>query len=581
MAQSINALLQARFRQAFDKASIPQSSPVLLGQSVRPDLADYQANGVMAAAKQLKSNPRQLAQLVLDHLQLDDVAESVEVAGPGFINVRLRTSWLAQRLEAVAGAHERLIDRVDTPQTIVVDYSGPNLAKEMHVGHLRSTIIGDSIVRVLERVGHRVIRQNHVGDWGTQFGMLIAFMIRQEQQQGGNLAHQLADLESFYRDAKKQFDADEDFARLAREYVVKLQAGDEECLQHWHRFVGESLYHCEAVYQRLGVSLRTTDVRAESAYNDALPGIISQLDAAGLLSESEGAKVVFLDSFMGKDDKPLPAIVQKSDGGYLYTTTDLAAMQYRCNTLRTDRILYFVDSRQALHLQQVFAISRRAGFATEHCSLEHHAFGTMMGADGKPFKTRTGGTVKLMELLEEAEQRAYTLVCQKNPELDEEHKRAIAAVVGIGAVKYADLSKNRTSDYIFNWDSMLSFEGNTAPYLQYAYARIKSIFRKGGIDEQTLQGPLLLEAAQERLLALKLLQFTETVQTVAVECFPNELCCYLYELAGLFMSFYENCPVLKADTSEQKSSRLLLSLLSAAALREGLELLGIGTVEQM
>ncbi len=573
--QTLNQLVSTAMQQA----GAPENTPAVVKASNRPEFGDYQANGVMGAAKQLKMNPRELAGKVVEHLNLDGIAEKIEIAGPGFINIHLDNKWLAKQAKSILNGEEAQVKKTDQPQNIVVDYSGPNLAKEMHVGHLRSTIIGDSVARVLGFLGHNVIRQNHVGDWGTQFGMLIAHMIEQPDSE---LDLQLSDLESFYREAKIRFDEDADFAELARNYVVKLQAGDAQCLEHWQQFIEISVQHCEDVYATLNVLLTRDDIKPESSYNDDLATIVSDLDAAGLLKEDNGAQCVFLDEFKGKDDKILPAIVQKSDGGYLYATTDLAALRYRQQVLKASRMLYLVDARQNLHLSQVFAISKKAGFVDEQTSLEHMAFGTMMGKDGKPFKTRTGGTVKLSGLLVEAEQRAFDLVSEKNPDLDEAQRKEVAHNVGIGAVKYADLSKNRTSDYIFNWDTMLSFDGNTAPYLQYAYARISSIFRKvkeQGYDK-VVQGDIVITEAAEHQLALKALQFADAVQSVAKEGTPNLLCNYLFELAGNFMTFYEACPIMKAEVGV-RNSRLQLAQLTANTLETGLNLLGIKTMQRM
>jgi arginyl-tRNA synthetase len=446
----------------------------------------------------------------------------------------------------------------------------------MHVGHLRGTIIGDAIVRVLERRGHTVIRQNHVGDWGTQFGMLITYM-KEAVGADNDLPNALADLESFYRDAKQRFDDDPVFAENSRLSVVKLQGGDEDYLNAWEMFIDESLRHCEAVYEALDVTLTRNDLDAESRYNDDLSVIIDDLEKTGLLAESKGAKCVFLPEFTGKDGEPLPLIVQKSDGGYLYSTTDLAAIRLR-RKMGIQRALYVVDARQSLHFQQVFAVARAAGFSNQDLSLEHVSYGTMMGKDGRPFKTRSGDTVKLAELLEEAKQRAYDLVTEKNPTLPDSQRREIAERVGIGAVKYADLSKNRTSDYIFDWSTMLSFEGNTAPYLLYAYARIKSILKKA--PEGNYDAILNFSEPEERALCLKMLQLGEIIEAVDRDCMPNQLCNYLYELSGLFMKFYENCPILKAESS-QAESRLALCRLTAETLQQGLELLGITPLEQM
>ncbi|WMP16392.1 arginine--tRNA ligase [Thiothrix lacustris] len=578
---NIRQLLDDRITAVLHTLGAPATVTAIVKPSARPEFGDYQANGVMAAAKQLKTNPRELATRLLETLDLSDLAEKLEVAGPGFINIHLKNEWLSG---ALRGGR---MQYTPTDQTIVVDYSGPNLAKEMHVGHLRSTIIGDAVVRVLEFQGHKVIRQNHVGDWGTQFGMLIAHMVSLADKNGGvsGVEPQLADLETFYREAKQRFDAEPDFANAARDYVVKLQSGDAECLQLWQQFIDTSLHHCEAIYARLGVSLTRADVMPESAYNADLANVVSDLQAKGLLVEDQGAQCAFLDEFKNKDGSITPIIVQKTGGGYLYATSDLAAVRYRSGTLKADRALYFTDARQALHFQQVFLLARKAGFASEAISLEHMPFGNMLGEDGKPFKTRTGGTVKLVDLLAEAEERAFALVTDKNPELDETERHDIARTVGIGAVKYADLSKNRNSDYIFNWESMLSFEGNTAPYLQYAYARIKSIFRKAGVTppfEKGGLGGISLHEPAERTLAMKLLQFTEATDSVAKEGLPNHLCTYLYELAGNFMSFYESCPILKDGVAEEvRNSRLQLANLTAQTLQTGLGLLGIGVMERM
>ena len=546
----------------------------------KPEFGDYQSNGVMSVAKKIGSKPRELANLVVEAIaaQSSPLIERLEVAGPGFINIHLSDAALIQRANEIEGDLGKLIPPADTPEKIVVDYSSPNLAKEMHVGHLRGTIIGDCLARVLERQGHEIIRQNHVGDWGTQFGMLISYM-RELGEAQGDLPTQLADLESFYRAAKQRFDEDPEFANIARSSVVKLQGGDEEHLTAWQLFIDESLKHCQAVYDKLNVTLSRKDLKAESFYNKELEGVVKKLEDAALLSVSDGARCVFLPEFTGKDGEPLPVIIQKTDGGYLYATTDLAAVAYRSFTLQADRSLYVVDARQSLHFQQVFAVARAAGFASENISLEHIAYGTMMGKDGRPFKTRSGDTIKLVDLLDEAIRRAHELVAEKNPGLEDAAYSEIAEKVGIAAVKYADLSKNRTSDYVFDWSSMLSFEGNTAPYLMYAYARIRSILRKQESGLENIQITTAKEAAERNLL-LKILQLPEIVDMVARDCYPNFLCSYLYELAGLFMRFYESCPILKAEP-ELRDSRLALSALAAATLQQGLGLLGIETLEQM
>jgi len=590
--------------EAFQAAGIPADVPVMIALPARPQFGDYQANGVMAAAKRIGANPRQLAEKVVAAARPilvgpEKLADKVEVAGPGFINIHLRAEWLSSELTARLGDERLGVLAPAAPQTVVVDYSAPNLAKEMHVGHLRSTIIGDALARVLDFIGHKVIRQNHVGDWGTQFGMLVAYLIRRVDmsiaedasvgKMGGSRdwAMAIPDLEDYYRKSKALFDEDPEFADYARECVVRLQSREQKLIYFWKIFLRQSLHHCEMIYKKLGVTLRPDDVRGESFYNDDLPKVVADLDAAGLLQESQGAQCVFLDEFKCKDGEPLPVIVQKTGGGYLYATTDLAAMRFRAGELHADRILYVTDARQSLHFQQVFAVARKAGFVGQGVCLEHVPFGTMMGADGRPFKTRTGGTVKLMDLLDEAQQRAMAFVSEKNPDLPDDQRRQIARAVGIGAVKYADLSQNRSSDYVFSWDKMLSLDGNTAPYMQYAYARVRSIFRKGKAEALKSAGPLgvrgmvSIEATAERILALKLLQFPETVETVARDCLPSVLCAYLYDLAGAFMGFYESCPVLKAPDECTRASRLLLCELTARTIQTSLNLLGIETIEQM
>lgn len=540
---------------------------------------DLSSNLAMVLAKPARMNPRQLATALIDALPASELVARVEIAGPGFINFFLNTEWLARRI-TLALADPRLGVAEEAPaQTVVVDYSSPNLAKEMHVGHLRSTIIGDAVARTLEFLGHRVIRQNHVGDWGTQFGMLLAHM-EELRKLGSEIGMELSDLESFYRAAKARFDASEAFADRARQLVVALQSGDDYCLKLWREFLDISLSHCQQVYGRLNVGLTPADVMGESAYNDDLPQVVADLKAAGLLTEDQGAQCVFLEEFKGQDDELLPMIVQKKDGGYLYATTDLAAIRHRSQNLGADRVLYFVDHRQSLHFQQLFAVSRKAGFGTA-TRFEHMPFGTVMGEDGRPFKTRSGSVAKLSELLDEAECRAYELVKAKNPEMSEDELRHIGRVVGIAAVKYADLSKNRTSDYVFSFDQMLNFEGNTAPYLLYATTRVASIFRRGEIDEASLAGPILLGEEIEKDLASKLAQFCEVVQKVAERGSPHLLCSYLYDLSGVFSSFYNRCPVLNAEDAGVKQSRLQLCLLTARVLKQGLSLLGIETLERM
>ena len=560
--------------QAFAAAGIA-GAPVVLQPAKNADFGDFQINGVMGAAKQAKQNPRELAQKVAEALSGNAVIESAEVAGPGFINLRLRADFLAQSLQTALNDSRFGVAEAADKKTVVIDYSSPNLAKEMHVGHLRSSIIGDSIARVLGFLGHKVIRQNHVGDWGTQFGMLVAYMV---EQQKDNAAFELADLEQFYRNAKIRFDESPEFADTAREYVVKLQGGDATVLALWKQFVEISLHHAQNVYDMLGLLLTPDDVAGESIYNDDLQPVIDDLTAKGLAVEDEGAKVVFLDEFKNKDGEPAAYIVQKSGGGFLYSTTDLACIRDYVGRLKGDRLLYVVDHRQGLHFAQLFATSRKAGYLPENVEAEFIGFGTMMGKDGKPFKTRSGDTVKLVDLLNEAVERATALVQSKNSELDAATAAQIGRTVGIGAVKYADLSKNRTSDYVFDWDAMLSFEGNTAPYLQYAYTRVQSVFRKAGAWDT--QAALTLTEPLEKQLALELLKFEDVLNSTAESSHPHYLAAYLYQVATLFSRFYEACPILKAE-GDARNTRLQLAKLTADVLKQGLALLGIETLDVM
>jgi len=576
---NIKQILAEKVSAAMVAAGLPTDTNPAISLSNRPQFGDYQANGVMGAAKKLKTNPRELATKVVENLNLDGIANNIELAGPGFINIHLDKEWLATQLKAVANDDHIGVTQRITAQTVVVDYSAPNLAKEMHVGHLRSTIIGDAVVKALEFRGDNVIRQNHMGDWGTQFGMLIAHLSdKLASEEVAETA--LADLENFYREAKIRFDEEEGFADRARADVVKLQNGDAGSAKLWQQFIDISIAHSEDIYNKLNVSLKRADIMGESAYNDDLSTVIDELMASEIAVEDQGAKVVFIDEMANKDGEPSVFIVQKSGGGFLYATTDLSACRYRSSKLKADRIIIFTDARQGLHFKQVEIVARKAGFLPEQVDYDHCPFGMMMGNDGKPFKTRTGGTIKLAELLDEAVSRASELIKEKNPDIAADDLVDISTKVGIGAVKFADLSKNRTSDYIFNWKTMLSFEGATAPYLQYAYSRIQSIFRKA--ETTQFSKNIQIIEPQEKALALKLLQLEDVIDSVISECTPNLLCNYLYELASLYMSFYEACPILKEDiNTDIKESRLALCDLIARTLKQGLDILGIEVMDRM
>ncbi len=581
MKERITSLVEQALAGLRERGELPDTAhpEVQIERTRDKSHGDFATNVAMVLAKPAGRKPRELAEQLVAALPEDPAVRSVEIAGPGFINFFQSLEWLSEQLASALEGQRLGVPPAASPQNVVVDYSSPNLAKEMHVGHLRSTIIGDAIARTLEFLGHHVIRQNHVGDWGTQFGMLLAHL--EEQQDQASLSAELSDLEDFYREAKRSFDEDPEFADRSRALVVRLQSGDEYCLRLWRQFRRISLSHCFQVYRRLGVSLSEEDVRGESAYNDDLPRVVEELEQAGLLTESDGARCVFLDEFRNRDDELLPLIVQKADGGYLYATTDLAALRYRQHELAAERVLYLVDQRQNLHFRQVFAVARKAGFVEADTELAHLGFGTMNGPDGRPFKTRSGKTVKLGDLLDEAEDRALALVREKNPDISDEELAEIARVVGVGAVKYADLNKHRTSDYTFDLDQMLSFEGNTAPYLLYARTRVASIFRKAGVRPEDITGTIRLEFEPEQDLAARLVQFPEVLEQVAERGLPHLLCNYLFDIAVLFSSFYENCPILGGEDESLRDSRLLLARLTAETLEQGMTLLGIETLERM
>ena len=584
----VTAIIELRITEALTKLINDGTIyPAIVRASANPQFGDYQANGVMAAAKKNKMNPRELALKVVDAVYLDDICEKPEVAGPGFINLKIRIDHISNSLVEILNSPDNLaIEASVNPQTVVVDYSGPNIAKEMHVGHLRSTIIGDCICQMLEALGNKVVRQNHIGDWGTQFGMLCALLaVKKKAGEGVSMA--LSDLEAFYKEAKALYDSDPEFAKTARSAIAGLHNGDPTWKDYWQQIVAESRKHYVQIYNELSVTLSQKDERGESAYRDDLRKVVDDLQAMGLAALSEGAICVFPEGFRTKEDTPMPFIVQKSDGAFLYATTDLAAMRYRVDTLKADKIVYVTDARQTLHFQMLFAVAKAAHFAKDTTELAHVTFGTMLGDDGKPFKTRSGDNVKLKDLLAEAVERAYAVVNEKNPQLDETTKQGIARAVGIGAVKYSDYSNNRTTDYVFSFDKMLAMEGNTAPYMQYACARVKSIERKAaekGIDlTGELEGvkALNLDQPQELDLAIHLTKYAQALEGAAADYKPNFVTSYLYELAQKFSTFYTACPVLTA-AADKRPTRLALCRLTEMTLSHGLtQILRIDVPEQM
>ena len=554
-------------KEAFIRAGIDHE-PMSVSEATKSEFGDFQFNGAMALSKKLGKNPREIATEILNHLDFTGLLAKAEIAGPGFINLWLNPLWIASQCKFALNDERLSVEQRETPIKVVVDYSGPNMAKQMHVGHLRSTIIGDTLANLLTFLGDEVIRQNHIGDWGTQFGMLIAYL----EETGNDGSSCLKDLEQFYKDAKGRFDADEDFANKAREYVVKIQSGDMHCLNLWQKFIDISLGHCEDVYGKLCVRLTREDVKAESFYNEDLPQVIEDLIKQNMLTESDGAQCVFLEG------EEIPLIVQKGDKGYLYATTDLAAIRYRANVLGVKRISYVVDARQGGHFKQVFRVAKESGFVADDVTLEHVAFGMMMDKSGRPFKTRDGGTVKLTDLLDEAVVKAKAAIKDKENYSQEEIEN-LAQIIGIGAVKYADLSINRESNYIFSWDKMLSFEGNTSLYMQYAYARIQSIFRR---FDGEIKGDIIIGDKLEHRLSVMLLRFEDILNQSAVNAAPNQITTYLYELVTLFMRFYEQNPILKEGVDEQtKMSRLALADLTAKTIKQGLDILGIQVVDKL
>ena len=562
----------------FAELKITPEIDITIRSSSMKKFGDYQINCIMQIASQLKISQLSLAKRIAEHLKETPIykhaVSHIEVVAPGFINLFLNDDALAEMLEAALADDRLSVEKVNS-KTIVVDYSSPNVAKEMHVGHLRSTIIGDAVVRTLNFLGHHVIRANHIGDWGTQFGMLIALLEEQQHES----SRSLSGLEAFYREAKRRDETDSAFSKKAREYVVKLQQGDAHCRALWKQLVHITMEQNQRTYQRLNVTLGPQDIMGESLYNSMLPGIVDDLLTRGIAEKSRGAVVVYLPEYQNKEGESMGVIIRKKDGAYLYTTTDIACAKYRYETLHADRMLYYIDARQHQHLMQAWAIVRKAGYVPPEVSLEHHMFGVMLDKSGKPFKTREGGTVKLSDLLDEAVFRAAQIVSAKSPHLDAGEQRYLANAIGIGAVKYADLSKNRTTDYVFDWDNMLSFEGNTAPYIQYAFARIASILRRVTTDR--ISGPVVISNDKEHTLAVKLLQFEETLHRVAKDGTPHVMCAWLYDLAGAFSRFYTDCPILNALEPAQTASRLKLAELTARTLKMGLTMLGIDVPERM
>ena len=542
--------------------------------------ADAQVNVALGLAKRLGKNPREVAEQIARTVDVAGVCRSVEVAGPGFLNITFDDAFLAQQLREMAAGESLGVRAATASETVVVDYSAPNVAKEMHVGHLRSTIIGDALVRMLEAVGHRVVRENHIGDWGTPFGMLIEHLVDLGED-GAARELSVGDLDAFYKQARQKFDASPEFQDRARQRVVALQAGDADTLRLWNLLVAESARYFAQVYAKLDVRLEHTDLRGESTYNHLLATVVERLQAANLLQRDDEAEVVFPPGFTNRENQPLPLIIRKKDGGYNYATSDLACVIDRVENIGASLLVYVVGAPQAQHLAMVESVAQSAGWLRSPARMVHVAFGSVLGSDRKMLRSRSGEAVKLVELLDEAVQRADASIREKNPELDAVVREKVARQIGIGAVKYADLANDRVKDYVFDWERMLSFDGNTAPYLQYAHARICSIFRRADETRASVRGVApVVEHPAERALALALLQFDSAVHDALDRFSPHRLCTYLYDLASTYTSFYEHCPVLKVE-GELRTSRLALCDLTARVLERGLGMLGIGAPEQM
>lgn len=574
LAARVQAALSAAFGPSYADAD-----PV-----IRPSqFADLQANVALPLAKKLGRKPRDVADEIVKNLDTADVVSDVQVSGPGFINLTLSDAWIAGEAQRALEDERLAVPAVERPQKVVVEYSSPNVAKEMHVGHLRTTIVGDAIARILAFLGHDVVRDNHVGDWGTPFGMLIEHLLDLGEDAAARDDSSVSDLTAFYQAAREKFDGDEEFADRSRRRVVALQAGDAETLRLWNVLVDVSKRYFNAVYGRLGVTLTDDDIKGESFYNDLLAPTVQELEDKGIAVISDGALCAFPPGFKGREGEPLPVIIRKSDGGYNYSTTDLATIRYRVDTEHVDRMIYVVGAPQSLHFQMVFAVARMAGWLSDEVQADHAQIGNVLGTDGKILRTRAGGTVKLAELLDEAVERAGTVFdeIQHDEPFDDETRAAIVQDVGMGAVKYADLSVARDSEYIFDFDRMISFHGKTGPYLQYAAARIRSIFRKGGVAVADATGPITLGHPAERALALELLGFGAVLKQAGDTAEPHRLASYIYAVADAYTTFYENCPVLKAPDEQTKASRLALCAATLRTLETGLHLLGVPTPERM
>ncbi|WMY97337.1 MAG: arginine--tRNA ligase [Arsenophonus sp.] len=578
---NITNLIKKEIKKALKKIGILNINNLdIKNNSNKEKYGDYQINGLISIAKKKNISSYDLAKKIVPLLNLDEITEKIEIINPGFINIFLKKQWIEKQVNLLLKNRNFRIQKNKNPKTIIVDYSSPNVAKEMHVGHLRSTIIGDSIVRILKFLGHKVIKVNHIGDWGTQFGMILAYITNEQNRKMS--IKSLKDLNNLYLKSQELYKKNTFFAKKAKECIVKLQSGYEKYQKIWKKIVNITIEENQKIYKRLNISLKKKDIVGESFYKKMLPKIIFDLKEKKIAIENNGATVVYLDKFKKQDGNPLGIVIQKKDGGFLYTTIEIACIKYRYEKFHANRILYYIDSRQQQHLTQSWIIAKKAGYIPKNMKLEHHNIGLMLNKNGKPFKTRSGGTINLNHLLDEAERRALNLIKEKKVHFScKNEKDKIINAIGIGSIKYADLSKNRTTNYIFDWNKIISFNGNTAPYMQYAYARINSIFKKHKIKNEKLISPILIQNKYEKKLTIHLLKFEEIIINVSKNGLPNIICSYLYNLTKLFSIFYESCPILYIKDKKTKQSRLKLALLTKKTLKIGLNLLGIHTIDKM
>ncbi|XRX42428.1 MAG: arginine--tRNA ligase [Buchnera aphidicola (Eriosoma harunire)] len=577
---NIKEFLSKHIKTALIHSGAPINSNPLITTSTKTNRGHYQINGIIKIAKLLNITPVSLAKKVKSNLNLDDILNKIEISNQGFLNIFLNPQWIQKQLEKIINCPRLGIEKTKKPQKIIIDYSSPNIAKEMHIGHLRSTILGDSMAKIMQLYGHQVTRVNHIGDWGTQFGMLLSYL-NQEKEHETIPKIQLKNLEQYYKKSKIMYDTNASFAKLSRQYVVRLQNKEKKIYSIWKQIVRLTILENEKIYKMLNTTLRTQDIKGESFYHNMVPGIIEDLKNKNLITEQNGSLIVLLDTIKNKQNNIMGIVIQKKDGAYLYASTDIACIKYRCQILHADQILYFIDNRQIQYLKNILEISKKANYINNHIKIKHYHFGMILSKNHKPFKTRSGNTIKLLDLLQESISRTKKIVRNKNPQLSKEKIETISKKIGIGSIKYSDLSKKRTHDYIFDWDQMLSLEGNTALYIQYTYTRIISVLEKNKTSIFKLPNKIYLTYDLEIKLGVKILQFNEIIQHVSNVGYIHLICNYLYELSVIYSSFYEQYSILFEQKEHIKITRIKLSLLTAKTIKKGLYLLGIRTISYL